>query len=134
MRQLYVCSKALPNNHDPISRHRLIGVLRELKPGISPEQNGEYEFEYLISGKFHEYCLRLPDFPDPLKIYNNNETRSLLEKYLPVPGSRWFAKSLEVAGLLEYNEWEWLKHFGKQNPDKPYLCENLPESVIRYDK
>jgi hypothetical protein len=129
-----VCSKALPNDYDDTLRHRLIGILREIKPGISPEQNGEYEFEYAIGGEFKEYCLRLPDFPDPNKVYNNSETSSLVRKWLPVPGSRWFDTALNTAGLTEYDEWKWLKHFGKVNPDKPYLYEILPGSVIRYDK
>ncbi|GHU75562.1 hypothetical protein FACS1894188_06700 [Clostridia bacterium] len=140
MRQLYVCSKAipcvtaLPESHNNRLCSRLIGILREIKPGVSPEQNGEYEFKYTIGGEFKEDCLMLHKLTDPQKIYNNDEIYHLLKIWLPVPNSRWFNKNLETAGLTEHNEWEWLKHFGAPNHvHEPWLYEVLPEDVMRYE-
>ncbi|GHU76460.1 hypothetical protein FACS1894188_09030 [Clostridia bacterium] len=109
MRQLYVCTKPLPNDYGDTLRPRLIGVLRELKQGISPEKNGEYEFEYTIGGKFKENCLRLVGFPEPKRIYNSHENSCLLSRWLPVSKNKdIFKEILEAFGLTEYDEWEWI--------------------------
>jgi hypothetical protein len=109
--------------------------LREITRGVSPEQQGVYEFEYQISGKFHENCLYLHKLDDPSKVYDNSEIAHITKNWLPQPNSIWLDGLLKTAGLTEYDEWEWLKYFGKvERQHDAFLYENLPEDVIRYDQ
>jgi hypothetical protein len=150
MRQLYVCTNAFSckNIFPDVTeenelRPRLIGVLRELRRGLSPTWHGKYEFEYTIGGEFKEPCLWLSGLHDPNKIYNNKEIAHLLYTWLPpkpYSGERkmWCEDMKEVlqdAGMSKYNEWEWLKHFNAIGPQEyAYLYETLPKGIIRYDK
>jgi hypothetical protein len=71
MRKLYALSKALNGK-----RH-LIGELIE--------NDDKYTFKYKLSGKFHEWFLRLDEFPDATKIYTGQEVNDFIYHIIPPP-------------------------------------------------
>ena len=151
MRQLYVCSPALPDKTDNDKRkHRLIGILSELVPAQSDFTPGEYMFMYHIGGTFEPAgakgnycsCLRISEFDDPTGCYRGKSVYgNLVHKFMPHPPGETrytqnaYRESLASAGLTEYDEWELLKHYGKNDMHRQtYLFEELPEEVILYEQ
>jgi len=128
MKQLYVCSRPMHSADGSEHRH-LIGILSQL-------DNGEYQFEYKLDIDSAD-CenLILPIFPNPLRVYNDTETRVLLDDYLPSENDTVFMHEiLKKTGLDHYDEWEWLKTFESADADsETILCETLPEGTIRHD-
>jgi hypothetical protein len=125
MRQLYVTSNC------PVPT--LIGILSEIKPGSKDPygQRGEYSFEY----KIDKANLKIEYFPNISKTYTGFSVLKWLSNFLPSVNSKQFFKVLlDSVGLSEYDEWEWLKSFGKVNVNtNALLFEELPEGTIRYD-
>lgn len=126
MRQLYVCSKLLRNSNGTLCRH-LIGVLSE--------NDGSYRFEYRLDDSSESDALMLPIFPDKNKVYNDAETRILLNDYLPSETNTAFMTALlKKMGMNAYDEWEWLLTFDSDDPDaETKLYEALPPDIIRHD-
>ena len=120
-RKLYVLTREL------VGGRRLIGVISEI--------NGKYGFEYRLGGKLPEWFLLIDQFPDVTKIYNDEETRKFVMRFVP-PKDFWVIDEiLKTHGLNEYNEWELLKAIGKiscGSIDLYYLSEELSESVVVY--
>jgi hypothetical protein len=117
MRQLYVT-----DNHP--TTPTLIGVLTEIKPGGKDPygQRGEYTFEY----KTDNPALRTAGFPDLSKVYTGSDMLDWLAKFLPAKNSeKFFNGLLESAELTEYDEWEWLKAFGKRNVNTDALLSDV---------
>ena len=128
MNQLYVCSRPIRSEDGSEHRH-LIGILSQL-------DNGEYRFEYKldIDSAICENLI-LPIFPNPLRTYNDAETRVLLDDYFPSENDTAFMREiLKKSGLDHYDEWEWLKTFESTDSDsETILCETLPDGTIRHD-
>jgi hypothetical protein len=135
MRQLYVCSKPFPYKDNEL-HPRLIGILSEIKPGTSPQNNGEYQFEYKLGDSFPEHIVRLNDFPYVNKVYKGKELSNFLKKWLPNQDSIWLKDVLKRAktSLENYDEWAILKALGDgDSQDHAYLYETLPEGVVCYE-
>jgi len=136
MRKLYVCSKPFPDENGEL-RPRLIGILTELKPGVSPRQNGEYQFEYKLGGTFPEDIVRLTSFPDINKTYKGFEVMGFMKKWLPshdFDGLDDILKRAETS-FENYDEWAVLKTFALSDGQKhAYLYETLPKDVIMYER
>lgn len=127
MKQLYVCSRPMLSSDGTEHRH-LIGMLSQL-------DDGEYQFEYKLQNTAECECLVLPIFPNIYRIYNDAETRVLLDDYLPSENDTAFMREiLKKTGLDHYDEWEWLRVFESADSDsETILCETLPEGTIRHD-
>lgn len=127
MRQLYVCSRPLLDK-DGAMRQHLIGVLSKL-------DNDEYRFEYKLDNSIESSRLLLPIFPDINKVYNDAETRVLLDDYLPSENDTAFiAEILKKSGMKQYDEWTWLLTFESDDANaETFLYEELPNDVIRHD-
>ena len=124
MRQLYVCSRPILSSDGNAHRH-LIGIL-------SQNDDGEYQFEYKLDDSVICDSLILSIFPNVDKIYNDAETRILLEDYFPSENDTVFMRDiLKKSGFKHYDEWEWLKTFESDDTDsETILYETLPEDVI----
>ncbi len=127
MKQLYVCSKPMLCSDGNLHRH-LLGVLSQL-------DDGTYRFEYDLDDSPESAGLLLPIFPDKDKIYNDAETRVLLDDYLPSENDTAFiSEILKKSGLSEYDEWTWLQTFDSDDNDsETCLYETLPDDVIRHN-
>lgn len=127
MRQLYVCSRPLLDKDGTMHQH-LIGVLSKL-------DNDEYRFEYKLDNSIESSRLLLPIFPDINKVYNDAETRVLLDDYLPSENDTAFiAEILKKSGMKQYDEWTWLLTFESDDANaETFLYEELPNDVIRHD-
>lgn len=127
MRQLYVCSRPLLDKDGTMHQH-LIGVLSKL-------DNDEYRFEYKLDNSIESSRLLLPIFPDINKVYNDAETRVLLDDYLPSENDTAFiAEILKKSGMKQYDEWTWLLTFESDDANAEiFLYEELPNDVIRHD-
>lgn len=125
MKQLYVCSKPILQN-GKLHRH-LIGIL-------SLTDNG-FQFEYRLDDSVASDGLMLPFFPDKKRIYNDAETRVLLEDYFPSETDTTFmAEILKKLNQTEYNEWEWLSALDSDDAEaETRLYEQLPDEIIRHD-
>lgn len=123
MRKLYVCSRPLICADNTFHRH-LLGILCQ-------KNNGKYIFQYMLDDEASTSLL-LPIFPDKNKIYDDHDTRLLLDDYLPSENDTAFMKEiLRKIGLKEYNEWEWLKAFESADENaETKLYETLPDDVI----
>jgi len=137
MRELYICTPERPDENGVI-RRAVIGVLREIKPGTGPYENGEYEFEYKLGGKFRARCTNLFRLDDPNKTYNNEEIADLISEWLPAKKNAGIMEwSLKQYGFDKYDEWEWIKRQGCPEFRGPLsLYETLPEdgSIIKYEQ
>lgn len=124
MRQLYVCSRPILSSDGNAHRH-LIGIL-------SQNDDGEYQFEYKLDDSVICDSLILSIFPNVDKVYNDAETRILLEDYFPSENDTVFMRDiLKKSGFKHYDEWEWLKTFESDDTDsETILYETLPEDVI----
>lgn len=124
MRQLYVCSRPILSSDGKAHRH-LIGIL-------SQNDDGEYQFEYKLDDSVICNSLILSIFPNVDKVYNDAETRILLEDYFPSENDTVFMRDiLKKSGFKHYDEWEWLKTFESDDTDsETVLYETLPEDVI----
>jgi hypothetical protein len=124
IRQLYVLSKAIDN------APRLIGVLSELNA-----ENCEYQFEYKLGGKFHEWFLNLEGFPDPKGVYTGYLVYAFIQKIVPEKNDKYIQKFLKAANLEKYDIWEFLKYCGRIDPhEEKYLYQQIPENAIIYDE
>jgi hypothetical protein len=130
MRTLYVLSK-----DDPPT---LIGILSEITPGSKEPYGtrGEYNFEYKLSPSAPKTIMEMTYLPDRTKVYSGADVLEWLKFYFPsVNGKIFFDNLLTGTDLNEYDEWEWLKHFGKININTNVrLYEQLPEEAVQYDK
>lgn len=124
MRQLYVCSRPILSSDGNAHRH-LIGIL-------SQNDDGEYQFEYKLDDSVICDSLILSIFPNVDKVYNDAETRILLEDYFPSENDTVFMRDiLKKSGFKHYDEWEWLKTFESDDTDsETILYETLPEDII----
>lgn len=128
MKQLYVCSKPIMDNKGELHRH-LIGTLSLL-------DNKEYQFSYNLDDSPICRGLILSSFPDIHRVYGNNETRTLLDDYLPSENDTAFiAEILKKTGMETYDEWEWLLTFDADSDadTETSLFETLPDDIIRHD-
>lgn len=127
MQQLYVCSRPLLGKNGEMQQH-LIGMLSKL-------DNGEFQFEYKLDDSIESNRLLLSIFPDKHKIYNDTETRILLDDYLPSENDTAFiTEILKKSGLKQYDEWTWLLTFDSDDVNtETFLYEELPPDVIRHD-
>lgn len=127
MKQLYVCSKPILSKDGNLHRH-LLGTLSQL-------DDGTYRFEYDLDDSPESFGLLLPIFPEKDKIYNDAETRVLLDDYLPSENDTAFiSEILKKSDLSEYDEWTWLQTFDSDDSDsETCLYETLPDDVIRHD-
>ena len=127
MQQLYVCSRPLLGKDGELHQH-LIGMLKKL-------DDGDYQFEYRLDDSIESNRLILPIFPDRHKIYNDAETRVLLDDYLPSENDTAFiTEILRKSGLDHYDEWTWLLTFDSDDANaETFLYETLPDDVIRHD-
>jgi hypothetical protein len=106
---------------------RLIGELCE--------ENGEYTFEYKVGGKFHEWFLRLKEFPNPQKVYKGDEVRPFIEMYIPEKNSKYLQQALKSANLSEYDEWGFLEYIERIKFDPhghAYFYKDIPQGAIIY--
>lgn len=118
----------MPSSDGKTYRH-LIGILSQL-------DNNEYQFEYCLNDNSPEsHNLLLPIFPNKYKIYNNTDTRILLDDYLPSENDTAFISYiLKKTKMNKYSEWAWLCAFESDNPDaETILYETLPDDIIRHD-
>lgn len=124
MRQLYVCSAPKPDTNGEMHRH-LIGIL-------SQSDDGKYQFEYKLDDSPENMSLKLAIFPDLNRVYNNLETRLLLEDYLPSENDTAYIRQiLRDSGQSEYDEWQWLLTFESDDPEtSTVLYEELPDDIV----
>ena len=109
MRKLYVLTKVQPN---PC---RLIGELTEKK--------GKYSFRYTIKKDIVEFYLKIKEFPDIDKIYDDSEVRPFIDRMI----------SYEENIGEKHNEWYILKNcYDIKN--KIFFEEEIPENTIIYNR
>lgn len=127
MRKMYVCSRPIKEADGNCYRH-LLGIL-------SQDENKNYQFEYALGDEQNNNNLLLPFFPDANKIYNDHDTRLLLDEYLPSENDTPFINQIvKQAGLKKYDEWEWLRTFEPVDENsETILYETLPDNVIVHD-
>ena len=127
MRKMYVCSRPIKEADGNYYRH-LLGIL-------SQDENKNYQFEYALGDEQDNNSLLLPFFPDANKIYNDHDTRLLLDEYLPSENDTPFINQIiKQAGLKKYDEWEWLRMFEPVDENsETILYETLPDDVIVHD-
>lgn len=127
MRKMYVCSRPIKEADGNYYRH-LLGIL-------SQDENKNYQFEYALGNEQDNNSLLLPFFPDANKIYNDHDTRLLLDEYLPSENDTPFINQIiKQAGLKKYDEWEWLRTFEPVDENsETILYETLPDDVIVHD-
>ena len=127
MRKMYVCSRPIKNTDGEYRRH-LLGILTQ-------NDNKTYQFEYKLGDDCDNTNLLLPFFPDANKIYDDHDTRLLLDDYLPSENDTPFiAQIIQQAGLKKYDEWEWLCAFEPIDENsETKLYETLPEDIIIHD-
>lgn len=127
MRKMYVCSRPIKDADGNCYRH-LLGIL-------SQDENKNYQFEYALGDEQNNNNLLLPFFPDANKIYNDHDTRLLLDEYLPSENDTPFINQIvKQAGLKKYDEWEWLRTFEPVDENsETILYETLPDNVIVHD-
>lgn len=127
MQQLYVCSRPLLGKDGELHQH-LIGILKKL-------DNDEYQFEYRLDDSIESNRLILSIFPDRHKVYNDAETRVLLDDYFPSENDTAFiTEILKKSGLDHYDEWTWLLTFDSDDANaETFLYETLPDEIIRHD-
>jgi len=119
MHKLYALSKAIDG------KPRLIGELTE--------KNGKYSFKYRLGGVFPEWYLELDEFPDPVKIYGDEEVRPLINRLIPKPDSVYIKPALKEANLTEYDEWGLLVYYGRRNmKEDVYFFESILERAVIY--
>jgi len=120
-RQLYVTTKKYNDGA------RLIGILSE--------NNGRYSFEYKLGGKFHEWFLKLKEFPDATRKYEGVEVEDFINKFIPSKNHMFYKELMESANLVTHDTWEILKAFGSRVAGLEYafLHEELPEGAVVYE-
>lgn len=122
MKHLFVCSRPVMGSDKQLHRH-LLGILYQ-------DENGQFKFEYRLDNS-SDSDLLLPIFPDKNKIYNDRDTRLLLDDYLPSENDTAFIQYiLDKANMSEYNEWDWLKAFDSDDDSETRLYETLPPDVV----
>jgi len=120
-RKLYVLSKPLERGP------RLIGVLTE--------KDGEFEFEYKMSGTVKEWFMVINEFPDVRKKYKGDAVKKFINRFILSKDDPSVDKLLNYVGLKEYDTWELLKARGHVNVrGDAYLCESIPQGAIIYEK
>lgn len=126
MPRLYVCSGPLLDSNGNLHQH-LIGILNREKK--------RYTFRYRLDDTTENDFLMLSIFPDKEKIYNDEETRILLDDFLPSENNTAFISEILKKAELprEYNEWAWLCAFEACDSDGVQLFEKLPDGIIRHD-
>jgi hypothetical protein len=98
--------------------------------GTLTENDGEYSFRYNFKNAFPKAYLKIWEFPDVNKIYNDAETRKFVNKLIPPKNYMYLDIALKTANLTEYDEWELLKFYGLRSDDNAVLYETLPEGAI----